>query len=121
MATHNKKESYQIGRIRSMMTEAGIYERRFEIQIEQTAENMAEIDEMKSIIRKEGRIEVETKTGGVGNKRAPHPLIVPMQAAQALLVRQLGALGLNKMQEKKSEAKEAKTAKKDGVETFFGG
>lgn len=117
--THTTKERQIIGRIKGQMTKAGIYEERFDIQIEQTAENMAEIDEMKAIVKREGRVIVEDTTAG-NKKHIAHPIIVPLQNAQALLVRQLGALGLNKTQEKKSEAKEVKRKEVDGVQAFFG-
>ena len=101
------------------MTQAGIYEERFDIQIEQTAENMVEIDELKSVIKNEHRVITEvTTTGNI--KHIAHPLFVPLQNAQALLVRQLGALGLNKTQEKKTEARNVKSAEPDGVQSFFG-
>ena len=39
-------------RIRNMMEDAGIYEARYELQIEQTAETMVDIADMKAVIKK---------------------------------------------------------------------
>jgi len=104
-----------------MMQNAGLYEERYELQIEQTAETLCEMDEIKAIIKREGRTLLEEKTGGIGVKRAMHPLYTPLNQYQQLLIRQLSALGLNKLQEKKSEAKEAKRAEVDGVQAFMMG
>lgn len=107
-------------RIREMMEDAGLYEPRYAIQVEQTAATMVEVDELTAIIKKEGRTILEEKTGGVGIKRIPHPLYTPLNNEKQLLIRQLSALGLNKLQEKKAEAKEAKKAE-DGVMAFMRG
>ena len=108
-------------RIRNMMDDAGIYEQRYELQIEQTAETMVDIEEIKSVIKKEGRVVQEVKTGGVGHKTAAHPLYMPLNQLQQLLLRQMASLGLNKLSEKKSEAKEAKRQEMDGIEAFYAG
>lgn len=108
-------------RIRKLMEDACIYEPRYELQIEQTAETMVDIDEMKAVIKKEGRVVQEVKTGGLGMKSAAHPLYMPLNQSQQLLLRQMASLGLNKLSEKKSEAKEAKRQEMDGVEAFFAG
>lgn len=108
-------------RIRNMMENAGIYEERYELQIEQTAETMVDIEEIKSVIKKEGRVVQEVKTGGLGMKTAAHPLYMPLNQLQQLLIRQMASLGLNKLSEKKSEAKEAKRQDMDGIEAFYAG
>ena len=108
-------------RIRKMMEDAGIYESRYELQIEQTAETMVDIEEIKSVIKKEGRVVQEVKTGGLGMKTAAHPLYMPLNQLQQLLLRQMASLGLNKLSEKKSEAKEAKRQDMDGIEAFYAG
>ena len=108
-------------RIRNMMEDAGIYEARYELQIEQTAETMVDIEEIKSVIKKEGRVVQEVKTGGLGMKTTAHPLYMPLNQLQQLLIRQMASLGLNKLSEKKSEAKEAKRQEMDGIEAFYAG
>lgn len=110
-----------VKRIRKMMQEAGIYEARYEIQIEQTADTMLDIKQLRETITREGRTTIEEKTGGVGAKVVAHPLLAVLNNAQKLLIQQLAALGLNKLSEKKSETKEAKRAEKDGVQAFFEG
>lgn len=108
-------------RIRSLMESSGLYEARYELQIEQTAETLVEIDEIKAQIKKEGRTLKEEKTGGVGLKQAMHPLYTPLNNLQQLLIRQFAALGLNKMSEKKAETQNAKQDKPDGVQEFMRG
>ena len=117
--TKSQKES-EI-RIRNMMEDAGIYEPRYELQIEQTADTMVDIEEIKSVIKKEGRVVQEVKTGGLGMKTTAHPLYMPLNQLQQLLIRQMASLGLNKLSEKKSEAKEAKRQEMDGIEAFYAG
>lgn len=117
--TKSQKESEN--RIRNMMEDAGIYEPRYELQIEQTAETMVDIADMKAVIKKEGRVVQEVKTGGLGMKTAAHPLYMPLNQLQQLLIRQMASLGLNKLSEKKSEAKEAKRQEMDGIEAFYAG
>jgi len=106
----SKKHLTHGERIRVMMEDAGIYEPRYEIQIEQTAETMVEIDDIKAQIRKEGRTLLEEKTGGIGVKQTMHPLYTPLNNFQQLLIRQLAALGLNKLNSKKEEAASTKKA-----------
>lgn len=118
MAKHTKAELLYISRIKGLMSKAGIYEDAYEIQIEKTAENMASIDDMRKIVKDEGRVLVEDTTAG-NKKHIAHPLIPMIQNAEGLLVRQLGALGLNKTQEKKSEAREKKREQLDGIQTFY--
>lgn len=108
-------------RIRAMMEEAGIYESRYELQIESTAETMVEIDELKAQIKKEGRTITEEKTGGVGSKRVAHPLYTPLNNYEQLKIRQFAALGLNKLSEKKAETQQAKQQNIDGVQEFMRG
>ena len=108
-------------RIRNMMEDAGIYEARYELQIEQTSETMVDIADMKAVIKKEGRVVQEVKTGGRGKTTTAHPLYMPLNRLQQLLIRQMAALGLNKLSEKKSEAKEAKRQDMDGIEAFYAG
>ena len=104
-----------------MMEDAGIYEARYELQIEQTADTMVDIADMKAVIKKEGRVVQEVKTGGLGMKTTAHPLYMPLNQLQQLLIRQMASLGLNKLSEKKSEAKEAKRQDMDGIEAFYAG
>lgn len=117
----SKAQKTHEDRIRNMMADAGLYEPRYELQIEQTGETLREIDEIKKIIGREGRTVKEMKTNGVGEKMAFHPLYTPLNNYQQLLLRQMAALGLNKLSEKKSEAKEPASPKKDGVMSFLEG
>lgn len=110
-----------VKRIRKMMQDSGIYEARYEIQIEQTADTMLDIKQMRELITREGRTCMEEKTGGKGQRKVSHPLLSDLNNSQKLLNQQLAALGLNKLSEKKSETKEAKRAEKDGVQAFFEG
>lgn len=118
-----KTNAYYDGckRIRKMMTEAGIYEARYELQIEQAVETIVEIADIRAIIKKEGRVLVEEKTGGIGAKRVPHPLLDYLDKCEKRLANIYGVLGLNKSQEKKAETREAKRQDMDGVQTFFAG
>lgn len=110
-----------VKRIRKMMEEAGIYEARYEIQIEQTADTMLDIKQMREVITREGRTSIEEKTGGIGAKKVAHPLLSALNDSQKLLNEQLGYLGLNKKNEKKAEAKEAKRGEVDGVMAAIAG
>ncbi len=109
-----------VKRIRKMMQDAGIYEARYEIQIEQTADTMLDIKQLRDSIGKP-QLMVEEKTGGVGTKVSANPLYAVLNNSQKLLIQQLAALGLNKMSEKKSETREVKRQDMDGVQTFFAG
>lgn len=103
-----------------MMQDAGIYEARYEIQIEQTADTMLDIKQLRDSIGKP-QLMVEEKTGGVGTKVSANPLYAVLNNSQKLLIQQLAALGLNKMSEKKSETREVKRQDMDGVQSFFAG
>ncbi len=102
------------------MQDAGIYEARYEIQIEQTADTMLDIKQIREAIGKP-KTSTEDKTGGVGQKMVVNPLYGPLNNAQKLLIQQLAALGLNKLSEKKSETKEAKRSEMDGVMAAIAG
>lgn len=107
-----------VKRIRAMMTEAGIYEARYELQIEQAADTMVEVSELRHIIKSEGRTLVEEKTGGIGIKRLPHPLLNYLNQCETRVTQLYAALGLNKLSEKKAETKAAKTASDPTADYF---
>lgn len=109
-----------VKRIRKMMQDAGIYEARYEIQIEQTAETMLDIRQLREAIGKPAT-KTEQKTGGVGEKLVANPLYAVLNNAQKLLVQQLASLGLNKLSEKKADTRTAKNDDDDGVKSFFRG
>ena len=103
-----KKQEDNAARIRLAMQKAGIYEERFEFQIAEAAQTMDEMEAMRRIIKKEGRVLEELKTGGVGMKKDAHPLVVQLNQLKRTFIQELAALGLNKMAEKKAEAKTQK-------------
>lgn len=105
----SKKTEDHAERIRQAMQKAGIYEERFEFQIAEAANTIDEIEAMRKVVKKEGRVVTETKTGGVGVKKDAHPLIVQINNFKRTYIQELAALGLNKMSEKKAEAKSRKT------------
>ncbi|MBQ6984557.1 MAG: P27 family phage terminase small subunit [Bacteroidaceae bacterium] len=104
-----KKQEENAANIRTTMQKAGIYEERFEFQIAEAAQTMEEMEAMRRIIKKEGRVVEEVKTGGVGTKKDAHPLVVQLNQLKRTFIQELAALGLNKMSEKKAEAKARKT------------
>ena len=104
----SKKTEDHAERIRQAMQKAGIYEERFEFQIAEAANTIDEIEAMRKVVKKEGRVVTETKTGGVGVKKDAHPLIVQINQFKRTYIQELAALGLNKMSEKKAEAKSRK-------------
>ena len=104
----SKKTEDHAERIRQAMQKAGIYEERFEFQIAEAANTIEEIEAMRKVVKKEGRVVTETKTGGVGVKKDAHPLIVQINNFKRTYIQELAALGLNKMSEKKAEAKTRK-------------
>lgn len=104
----SKKTEDHAERIRQAMQKAGIYEERFEFQIAEAANTIEEIEAMRKVVKREGRVVTETKTAGVGVKKEAHPLIVQINNFKRTYIQELAALGLNKMSEKKAEAKSRK-------------
>ena len=54
MAAHKKSTTADL--IRQRMKDAGIYEERFELQIESLANTMDDIAQWRSIVKKEGSV-----------------------------------------------------------------
>ena len=107
--------------LRKKMEQAGIYEERFEFQIQETAEIIDELAKTKGIIQKEGRV-INQETYGNANttliKKVEHPLLPHYRALHKDLPNHLAALGLNRLSEKKSEPKPNK-AEKDPAADWF--
>lgn len=97
--------------LRSKMEQAGIYEERFEFQIQETAEIIDELAKTKGIIQKEGRVINQETYGNATTtltKKVEHPLLPHYRALHKDLPNHLAALGLNRLSEKKSEPKPSK-------------
>lgn len=81
--------------IKNAMIEAGVYTSHFDLQIEQTANTIAECQKMQSIISKEGR--VVTEETKYGKKTLAHPLLGIVNQFQRTILQQLSSLGLNRL------------------------
>lgn len=107
--------------LRSKMEQAGIYEERFEFQIQETAEIIDELAKTKGIIQKEGRV-INQETYGNANttltKKVEHPLLSHYRSLHKDLPNHLAALGLNRLSEKKADPKPNK-AEKDPAADWF--
>jgi hypothetical protein len=102
------------------MQEAGIYEERFEFQIEETAELLDELKKAKEIIKKEGRvIEQTTYSNSLPTvKKVEHPLLSHYRSLHKDIPNHLASLGLNRLSEKKTDPKPNKNEKNPAKEWF---
>lgn len=107
--------------LRSKMEQAGIYEERFEFQIQETAEIIDELAKTKGIIQKEGRVINQETYGNATTtltKKVEHPLLSHYRSLHKDLPNHLAALGLNRLSEKKADPKPNK-AEKDPAADWF--
>lgn len=95
-----------------LMTDAGTYDPRYELQIEDAAETR---DLIKKIRKEIGRdlVSTEMKTAGVDIKKVANPLLEVLAKYKKLFQGQLAALGLNYDGYKKPTNKKAESEKTD--------
>ena len=115
MAAHKKSTTSEL--IRQRMKDAGIYEERFEFQIESLAATMDDISLWRSIVKKEGSV-VKELDSNLNPKTMPHPLLKSITDAKKLEKDQLAALKLNMLPERPADGKGRKT---DSLVEFIDG
>lgn len=95
-----------------LMTDAGTYDPRYELQIEDAAETR---DLIKKIRKEIGRdlVSTEMKTAGVDIKKVANPLLEVLAKYKKLFQGQLAALGLNYDGYKKPTNKKAESEPTD--------
>lgn len=95
-----------------LMEEAGTYDSRYELQIEDAAETR---DLIKKIRKEIGRdlVSEEMKTAGVDIKKVANPLLSTLATYKKLFQGQLAALGLNYDGYKKPTNKKAENSGTD--------
>ena len=103
------KTESSIQHIKRLMTDAGTYDTRYELQIEDAAETR---DLIKKIRKEIGRdlVSEELKTGGVDVKKVANPLLETLAKYKKLFQGQLAALGLNYDGYKKPTNKKAENS-----------
>ena len=97
MAAHKKSNTSEM--IRQRMKDAGIYEERFEFQIESLAATMDDIAMWRGIVKKDG-IVIKEFDSNLNPKSIPHPLLRVINAARKLEKEQMAALKLNMLRER---------------------
>ena len=102
MAAHKKSTTSDL--IRQRMKDAGIYEERFELQIESLANTMDDIAQWRSIVKKEGSV-IKELDSNLNPKRIAHPLLKLINDAKKLEKDQLAALKLNMLRERPADGK----------------
>ena len=108
MAKTEKSYDY----IKRLMEEAGTYDARYDLQIEDAAETR---DMIKALRKEIGRDlgSTELKTAGVGIKKVANPLLETLAKYKKLFQGQLAALGLNYDGYKKPTNKKAENSGTD--------
>ena len=104
------EKSYEY--IKRLMEEAGTYDARYDLQIEDAAETR---DMIKALRKEIGRdlVSTEMKTAGVDIKKVANPLLEPLAKYKKLFQGQLAALGLNYDGYKKPTNKKAENSGTD--------
>ena len=102
MAAHKKSTTSDL--IRQRMKDAGIYEERFELQIESLANTMDDIAKWRSIVKKEGSV-IKELDSNLNPKRIAHPLLKLINDAKKLEKDQMAALKLNMLRERPADGK----------------
>ena len=97
MAAHKKSNTSEM--IRQRMKDAGIYEERFEFQIESLAATMDDIAMWRGIVKKDG-IVIKEFDSNLNPKSLPHPLLRAINDARKLEKEQMAALKLNMLRER---------------------
>ena len=115
MAAHKKSTTNDLRRQR--MKDAGIYEERFELQIESLANTMDDIAQWRSIVKKEGSV-IKELDSNLNPKRIAHPLLKLINDAKKLEKDQMAALKLNMLRERPADGKGRKT---DSLVEFING
>lgn len=98
--------------IKRLMEDAGTYDARYELQIEDAAETRDMIKKIRKAIGSK-LVNSEMKTGGIDIKEVANPLLETLAKYKKLFQGQLAALGLNYDGYKKPTNKKAENEQTD--------